>query len=29
VEAFMEIMKKNYPHIKTVYIPIGGTAEIG
>jgi L-ascorbate metabolism protein UlaG (beta-lactamase superfamily) len=29
VEIFMEIMKKNYPHIKTVYIPIGGTAEIG
>jgi L-ascorbate metabolism protein UlaG (beta-lactamase superfamily) len=29
VEAFMEIMKKNYAHINTVYIPIGGTVEIG
>jgi len=29
VETFMEIMKKNYSHIKTVYIPIGGTVEIG
>jgi len=29
VEAFMEIMEKHYPHIKTIYIPIGGTAEIG
>ncbi len=24
VETFMEIMKKNYPHIETVYIPIEG-----
>lgn len=29
VETFMEIMKKDYPHIKTLYIPIGGTVEIG
>jgi hypothetical protein len=29
VETFMEIMKKDYPHIETVYIPIGGTVEIG
>lgn len=29
VEAFMEIMKREYPHIETVYIPIGGTVEIG
>ena len=28
VEKFVEIEKKDYPHIKTVYIPIGGTAEI-
>jgi L-ascorbate metabolism protein UlaG (beta-lactamase superfamily) len=26
VERFMEIMKKDYPHIETVYIPIGGIA---
>jgi L-ascorbate metabolism protein UlaG (beta-lactamase superfamily) len=29
VETFMEIMKKSYPHIETVYIPIGGIADIG
>ena len=29
VEKFMEIMKRDYPHIKAVYIPIGGTTEIG
>jgi len=29
VQAFMEIMKREYPHIETVYIPIGGTADIG
>jgi L-ascorbate metabolism protein UlaG (beta-lactamase superfamily) len=29
VEQFMEIIKKDYPHIKGIYIPIGGTAEIG
>ena len=28
VETFMQIMKKDYPHIETVYIPIGGSAEI-
>jgi len=28
VETFMEIMKKDYPHIKPVYIPIGETVEI-
>jgi len=28
-DTFMEIMKRDYPHIKAVYIPIGGTAEIG
>jgi len=27
-DRFMEIIKKDYPHIKGVYIPIGGTAEI-
>jgi L-ascorbate metabolism protein UlaG (beta-lactamase superfamily) len=29
VEQFKEIMKEKYPHIKTVYIPIGETTEIG
>jgi L-ascorbate metabolism protein UlaG (beta-lactamase superfamily) len=29
VEAFLEIMKRDYPHIETVYIPIGETVEIG
>jgi L-ascorbate metabolism protein UlaG (beta-lactamase superfamily) len=29
VQAFMEIMKREYPHIETVYIPVGGTADIG
>ena len=28
VERFMEIMKKDYPHIKVIYIPIGETIEI-
>lgn len=28
VERFMEIMKKDYSHIRTIYIPIGGTIEI-
>lgn len=28
VERFMEIIKKDYPHIKGIYIPIGGTTEI-
>jgi L-ascorbate metabolism protein UlaG (beta-lactamase superfamily) len=26
VEKFMDIMKRAYPHIETVYIPIGGSA---
>jgi L-ascorbate metabolism protein UlaG (beta-lactamase superfamily) len=29
VDTFMEIMKRNYPHIEVVYIPIGGTVDIG
>lgn len=29
LETFMEIMKNHYPYIDTVYIPIGGIAEIG
>ena len=28
VERFMEIMKKDYSHIRTIYVPIGGTIEI-
>ena len=27
-DKFMKIIEKEYPHIKGVYIPIGGTAEI-
>ena len=29
VNTFTEIMKNHYPHIETIYIPIGGLAEIG
>jgi hypothetical protein len=29
IDTFMKIMKRDYPHIETVYIPIGGTADIG
>ncbi len=29
VEKFKNIMKENYPHIETVYIPIGATVDIG
>ena len=29
VETFLEIMKRDYPHIETVYIPIGETVVIG
>lgn len=28
VEEFMELMKKEYPHIEVVYIPIGSSTEI-
>ena len=29
VKVFTRIMEKEYPHIKTIYIPIGGSAEVG
>jgi L-ascorbate metabolism protein UlaG (beta-lactamase superfamily) len=29
VEQFQKIIKENYPHIETVYVPIGETREIG
>jgi L-ascorbate metabolism protein UlaG (beta-lactamase superfamily) len=29
IDRFMEIIEKEYPHIKAVYIPIGGIAEVG
>jgi L-ascorbate metabolism protein UlaG (beta-lactamase superfamily) len=29
IDRFMEIVGKEYPHIEAVYIPIGGSAEIG
>ncbi len=28
IERFMEIIEREYPHIKGIYIPIGGTAEV-
>lgn len=28
VDRFMEIMKRDYPHIQTIYVPIGETVEI-
>lgn len=28
IDRFMEVIEKEYPHIKGVYIPIGGTIEI-
>jgi L-ascorbate metabolism protein UlaG (beta-lactamase superfamily) len=29
IDRFMEIIRNEYPHIKGVYVPIGGAAEIG
>ena len=28
VEKFMQVLEKDYPHIKGIYVPIGAAAEI-